>query len=99
MSRVRVLVGTQKGAFILSSDGKRDRWDVGGPHFPGCEIAHVAGSPAQANRLFASQIGGPPGLQIHRSDNGGVTWESLGTMPARVWHLAPSFIDSDTVYV
>ena len=32
MSRVRVLVGTRKGAFILTSDGKRERWDVSGPH-------------------------------------------------------------------
>jgi photosystem II stability/assembly factor-like uncharacterized protein len=98
MSRVRVLVGTQKGAFVLSSDGKRDRWDVGGPHFPGCEIAHVTGSPALPSRLYASQIAGPSGMQIQRSENGGTTWEPLGTMPVPVWHLAASFTDPDTVY-
>ncbi len=48
MSRVRVLAGTQKGAFILSSDGKRDKWEVSGPHFGGWEIYHVKGSPAES---------------------------------------------------
>ena len=98
MSRVRVLVGTQKGAFILSSDGKRDRWDIAGPHFPGCEIGHVTASPGLPSRLYAAQIGGATGPQIQRSENGGTTWETLGTMPARVWHLAASLVDPDTVY-
>ncbi len=46
MSRVRVLVGTRKGAFILTSDGKREKWDVSGPHFAGWEMYHLKGSPA-----------------------------------------------------
>ena len=58
MSRVRVLVGTRKGAFVLKADGKRDKWDVSGPFFPGWEIYHVAGSPADPDRLFASQSSG-----------------------------------------
>src|SRR5262249_61543384 len=45
MSRVRVLVGTRKGAFILESDGKRQNWEVSGPHFAGWEIYHMKGSP------------------------------------------------------
>ena len=56
MSSVRVLVGTRKGAFVLTSDGKRNDWDVSGPHFPGWEIYHVKGSPADPYRLYASQI-------------------------------------------
>ena len=40
MSGVRVLVGTRKGAFILTADGKRKQWDVSGPHFAGWEIYH-----------------------------------------------------------
>ena len=38
MSKVRVLVGTRKGAFILTADAKRESWDVSGPHFAGWEI-------------------------------------------------------------
>ena len=46
MSGVRVLVGTRKGAFILSADGSRKDWTVTGPLFAGWEIFHLKGSPA-----------------------------------------------------
>ena len=78
MSGVRVLVGTRKGAFVLSSDGKRARWDVSGPHFAGWEVYHVKGSPAEPDRLYASQSSGWSGQVIQRSDDGGVTWEPVG---------------------
>jgi hypothetical protein len=77
MSRVRVLVGTRKGAFVLESDGKRQRWDVSGPHFGGWEMYHVKGSPADPNRLYASQSTGWFGQLIQRSDDGGKTWEPM----------------------
>jgi len=78
MSRVRVLVGTRKGAFILTADGKRDRWDVAGPHFPGWEIYHLKGSPADPDRIYASQSSGWFGQVMQRSDDGGATWETVG---------------------
>jgi hypothetical protein len=78
MSGVRVLVGTRKGAFVLTSDGKRERWDVSGPHFAGWEMYHVTGSPADPDRLYASQSGGWFGQVIQRSNDGGVTWEPMG---------------------
>ena len=78
MSGVRVLVGTRKGAFVLTSDATRARWDVAGPHFGGWEIYHMKGSPADANRLYASQSTGWFGQLIQRSDDGGVTWEPVG---------------------
>ncbi|MBV8551075.1 MAG: exo-alpha-sialidase [Acidobacteriaceae bacterium] len=78
MSRVRVLVGTHKGAFILTSDAKRERWNITGPHFAGWEIYHIKGSPADPNRLYASQSNGWFGQQVQRSNDGGVTWEPVG---------------------
>ena len=78
MSGVRVLVGTRKGAFILTSDGKRERWEVGGPHFAGWELYHVKGSPVDPNRLYASQSSGWFGQMIQRSEDGGKTWEPVG---------------------
>ena len=81
MSKVRVLVGTHKGAFILTSDGKREKWDVSGPHFTGWEIYHFKGSPADPNRLYASQTSGWFGQVIQRSDDGGKTWHQPGTPP------------------
>jgi len=78
MSGVRVLVGTRKGAFVLTSDGKREVWDVSGPHFGGWEIYHVNGSPADPDRLYASQSTGWFGQLIQRSDDGGSTWAPVG---------------------
>jgi photosystem II stability/assembly factor-like uncharacterized protein len=78
MSKVRVLVGTKKGAFILSSDGKRQNWEVSGPHFAGWEIYHMKGSPADPNRIYVSQTSGWFGQLIQRSDDGGKTWTTPG---------------------
>jgi photosystem II stability/assembly factor-like uncharacterized protein len=77
MSQVRVLVGTRKGAFVLTADGKRKDWQVSGPHFAGWEIYHVKGSPADPDRIYASQSSGWFGQQIQRSDDGGKTWEPV----------------------
>jgi photosystem II stability/assembly factor-like uncharacterized protein len=78
MSTVRVLVGTRKGAFVLTADGKRDRWDVSGPHFGGWEVYHLKGSPVDPNRIYASQTSGWFGQKIQRSNDGGKTWEPVG---------------------
>jgi len=78
MSGVRVLVGTRKGAFVLTSDEKRQSWDVSGPHFPGWEVYHVAGSPADPDRVYAAPSGGWFGQVIQRSDDGGATWNTVG---------------------
>src|SRR5438552_8248530 len=78
MSKVRVLVGTRKGAFVLTADGKREKWEVSGPHFSGWEMYHLKGSPADPNRIYASQTSGWFGQVIQRSNDGGKTWESPG---------------------
>ena len=78
MSRVRVLVGTRKGAFILEADGKRENWNVSGPFFAGWEMYHLKGSPVDPNRIYASQTSGWFGQVIQRSNDGGKTWEAPG---------------------
>ncbi len=78
MSSVRVLVGTRKGAFILTADGKRQSWNVAGPFFGGWEIYHLKGSPVDPDRLYASQSSGWFGQVIQRSNDGGKTWEPVG---------------------
>src|SRR5207248_9122401 len=84
MSKVRVLVGTRKGAFILTSDGARKRWKVSGPHFAGWEIYHMKGSPVNPDRIYASQTSAWFGQIIQRSDDGGETWNPHGTTPEEV---------------
>jgi hypothetical protein len=83
MSKVRVLVGTRKGACILTSDGQREKWDVSGPHFAGWEMYHLKASPVDPNRIYASQTSGWFGQIIQRSDDGGKTWIQPGTPPGR----------------
>ena len=78
MSSVRVLVGTRKGAFVLTSDATRKKWDVEGPHFAGWEIYHLKGSPADPSRIYASQTSGWFGQVTQRSNDGGKTWETVG---------------------
>ena len=78
MSGVRVLVGTHKGAFILTSSSRNGRWDVSGPHFAGLDIYHLKGSPVNPDRLYASQASDWFGQVIQRSDDGGKTWAPVG---------------------
>src|SRR5262249_44802785 len=78
MNAVRLLVGTRKGAFILSSDATRKHWAIAGPHFPGWEIFHLKASPADPERLYASQYSAWSGQLIQRSNDGGKTWSPVG---------------------
>jgi photosystem II stability/assembly factor-like uncharacterized protein len=98
MSKVRVLVGTRKGAFILTSDGKREQWEVNGPHFAGWELYHLKGSPADSNRIYASQTSGWFGQIIQRSDDGGKTWHQPGTPPGEPLPQFPAKASNKFVY-
>src|ERR1700680_5115786 len=95
MSKVRELVGTHKGAFVLTSDGNRETWDVSGPHFAGRELYHIKGSPADPNRLYASQSSGWFGQLIQRSDDGGKTWHQPGTPAGQPAEPGPPKSDSN----
>jgi photosystem II stability/assembly factor-like uncharacterized protein len=98
MSKVRLLVGTRKGAFILTSDGKRQNWDVSGPHFAGWEMYHLKGSPVNPDRLYASQTSGWFGQIIQRSDDGGKTWEPPGGGPTTTPEGMPKGESNKFVY-
>src|SRR5579872_4948134 len=78
MSKVRVLAGTRKGAFVLTADGKREKWDVSCPFFAGWEVYHMKGSPVNPDRMYASQTSGWFGQIIQCSDDGGKTWYAPG---------------------
>ncbi|MEJ2678550.1 MAG: sialidase family protein [Gemmatimonadota bacterium] len=96
MSGVRVLVGTRKGAFLLTSDGRRKSWTVEGPHFGGWEIYHMKGSAAEPNRIWAAQSTGWFGQLIQRSDDGGRTWEPVGNEFAYRGEVGPHKWYDDT---
>ncbi len=98
MSEVRVLVGTRKGAFILTSDDKRQNWQVEGPLFAGWEVYHLKGSPADPNRIYASQSSSWFGQIIQRSDDGGKTWTTPGGEKMPDPYGPPSGISNRFVY-
>ena len=82
MGSVRVLVGTRKGAFILTSDAQRKKWEVSGPHFAGWEIYHMKGSSVDPDYLYASQSSGWFGQLLQRSTDGGRSWHQPGVAAA-----------------
>jgi len=98
MSGVRVLVGTAKGAFILSADGKREKWDITGPFFAGWTVYHMKGSPIDPNRIYASQSSDWFGQVIQRSSDGGKTWEQPGGEPAPDFTGQPPGVSNKFVY-
>ncbi|HEX2229024.1 MAG TPA: exo-alpha-sialidase, partial [Candidatus Binatia bacterium] len=98
MSGVRVLVGTRKGAFILTSDGKRDKWEVSGPQFAGWEIYHLKGSPVDPNRIYVSQSSSWFGQIIQRSYDGGKTWEVPGGEKIPEPYDPPASVSNKFVY-
>ena len=81
MSTIRLLVGTKKGGFVITSDGTRKDWQVSGPFFAGWEVYHMKGSPADPDRIYASQSSGWFGQIVQRSDDGGKTWNTPGSSP------------------
>ena len=78
MPGVRVLVGTRKGAFVLTSDEGRQQWQVDGPHFGGWEVMHLKGSPLDPDLVWAAPSGGWFGQLIQRSQDGGRTFDPVG---------------------
>lgn len=98
MSGVRVLVGTAKGAFILSADGKRDKWNVEGPLFAGWTIYHMKGSPVDPKRIYASQCSDWFGQVIQVSNDGGKNWAQPGSEPQPEFTGQPAGASNKFVY-
>ena len=98
MSSIRLLVGTRKGAFLLTSDGTRQKWNISGPFFGGWEIYHIKGSPVDPDRLFASQTSSWFGQIIQRSDDGGQTWEPPGGEKMPDPYTPPAGLSNKFVY-
>ena len=98
MSQVRVLVGTRKGAFILTADGKREKWEVSGPFFGGWEIYHMKGSPVDPDRIYASQTSGWFGQLLQASSDGGKTWFQPGVKPEEATPQFPPVKSNRFVY-
>ncbi|MBI4443533.1 MAG: exo-alpha-sialidase [Acidobacteria bacterium] len=108
---VLLLVGTMKGAFLLSSDGDRRRWEVSGPHFAGQPVYALAYDGRQGRRrLWAGTKSWFFGTLLRSSDDFGKTWtnpetatikfpEDTGLSLAQIWQIEPGRENEpDTLY-
>ena len=97
---MRVLVGTRKGAFIYTSDERRERWELSEPMLHGWAVYDMAAdSRATPERLLAAANSDWWGPSVARSDDGGVSWDQrteglgfprdMGISIGNVWHLRP----------
>ena len=71
---VTILVGTTKGAFMISSRSDRKGWTVKGPFCDGWPINHIIGDPA-TRLLWAGGGGEWHGAGVWRSEDLGATWD------------------------
>jgi photosystem II stability/assembly factor-like uncharacterized protein len=71
---ITILVGTTKGAFLISGGSERGSWSVMGPHCDGWPINHLAGDP-ETGTIWAGGGGDWHGAGIWRSDDGGESWQ------------------------
>lgn len=93
---IRILVGTRKGAFVMSSDAGRRDWTLAGPFCDTWPVNHVVADPA-TDTLYAAAGNEWLGPAVWKSTDGGATWThssrglayAAGETPIKsVWSLA-----------
>jgi hypothetical protein len=77
--KVRVLVGTRKGTYIVESDTRRRNWKVRPVSNAGREVYHVTADPRAPGTVYAAVNSGFWGPIVYRSANWGKTWEEIAT--------------------
>ncbi|CAG7635257.1 hypothetical protein PAESOLCIP111_03642 [Paenibacillus solanacearum] len=107
--RVILLVGTNKGAFLYTSNEQRKEWNLKGPFLPGWEVYSLLGDSRSGHRLMAGTSHAAYGATIRISDDFGETWRQIEHSPqfstesgfslARIWQLVPGHSsEPDTVF-
>ena len=97
---VVLLVGTRKGAFILSASPDRRDWAITGPHHPGSDIFHMTLTEEGPHRILAAENHMIWGPQVQLSDDLGMSWRQASGPPRfggdgspaveRIWHIEPA---------
>jgi hypothetical protein len=106
---VLLMVGTTKGAFLFTSNGKRRGWEVDGPHFPGEEVYAIAlDQRGRRPALWAAPGSAFWGTTLRRSDDLGASWSDKEERPVkfpeaselslkRIWQIRPGRDDEPEV--
>jgi hypothetical protein len=97
--KVQVLVGTRKGAFIYTSDAKRERWEVSEPQLTGWGVLHLSADNRDGGRrYYAAANHWAWGPSVAKSSDGKEwDWRSTGlgfpqdmdTSIGNVWQVEP----------
>jgi photosystem II stability/assembly factor-like uncharacterized protein len=96
MSEVTLLIGTKRGLFVARSDAGRAQWRLSDARLVGREVYHALVD-ARTGTAWAATDHAVWGAHVHRSTDGGETWDVLETAPhhdderglAAIWFLAP----------
>ena len=78
-----LLVGTTKGAFILRSNARRSRWEVGGPYFHGHSVYAIAYDGRKGRHRIWASTQNYWGTLLRSSDNFGKSWTNPQQAPIR----------------
>lgn len=77
-----VLVGTRKGAFVLTSDRARRSWKLSKPHFLGHIVHHLVQDPREPRTLLMAARTGHLGPTLFRSTDFGKNWKEASRIPS-----------------
>ncbi|HET8578737.1 MAG TPA: glycosyl hydrolase [Methylomirabilota bacterium] len=81
-TRVMLLIGTRKGAFLFHGNPARRRWRLDGPHLLGNIVHHLVADPRDGRTLLMATRTGHLGPTVYRSQDGGRTWTEAAKPPA-----------------
>ncbi len=78
-SKIRILVGTRKGSFVVVGDRGRKRWKVVARGQEMNDVYHVVADPRHPGQLYSAANNTFWGPELHKSTNWGKTWKEITT--------------------
>ena len=80
--RVRLLVGTRKGAFVVGSDAAREEFDVLAAQGLGVIVHHVVADTRAPKKVLMTALDPEHGAHVRFSEDGGRTFQLSRKSPA-----------------
>lgn len=77
--KVRILVGTRKGAFVVTADRQRKTWKIGPSALDSNDVYHVVADPRRPGHLYAAANSEFWGPMVQKSVDWGKTWNEVAT--------------------
>ncbi len=77
--KVRILIGTRKGGYVLEGDAARKKWKLAAQMQRGWDVFHMTADPRHPGDLYACVNSWLWGPVLYRSRNYGRNWDEIGT--------------------